>query len=234
VLSGKIFSHTANARTAVIDGYHTSAAQQRRHSAADGSSRVDHEIRGSKPKSKAFCAATSSAFQVNLSASSYVVVSTTGEMGRSRLMSSQFEVCVNRRCIMAVVPGLILLPAVIAACSSKPPTPAPSASGQPTESAAGTASTQIQQSQVPVGAAIVTSGSPPYVVAQPSAGQFVAFSAACTHRGTTVSAGDGTTLVCPAHGSQFNADTGAVLKGPAARPLAAVAITAANGVLTVG
>jgi cytochrome b6-f complex iron-sulfur subunit len=149
-------------------------------------------------------------------------------------MSSQIEVCVNRRCIMAIVPGLVLLPAVIAACSSKPPTPAPSASGQPAVPAATAASTRIQQSQVPVGAAIVTSGSPPYVVAQPAPGQFVAFSASCTHRGATVSAGDGTTLVCPAHGSQFNADTGAVLKGPAARPLAKVAITAADGVLTVG
>jgi Rieske Fe-S protein len=148
-------------------------------------------------------------------------------------MTSLLEVCVNRRCVMAVAPGLILLPGVISACSSTPPTPASSAIGQSAEPAPA-ASTQIQQSQVPVGTAVVTSGSPPYVVAQPSAGQFVAFSAACTHRGVTVNAGDGATLVCPAHGSQFNADTGAVLKGPAARPLAAVPVTAANGVLTIG
>jgi Rieske Fe-S protein len=135
---------------------------------------------------------------------------------------------------MAAVPGLVLLPAVISACSSETQPAARIVNGQPAVSGAGGSSTQIPQSQVPVGAAIVTSGSPPYVVAQPSAGQFVAFSAVCTHRGTTVAAGDGTTLVCPAHGSEFNADTGAVLKGPAAQPLAKVAITAANGVLTVG
>jgi cytochrome b6-f complex iron-sulfur subunit len=92
----------------------------------------------------------------------------------------------------------------------------------------------VQQSQVPVGAAIVVAGPPPYVVAQPTQGQFVAFSAACTHRGTTVTAGNGTTLVCPAHGSQFNAATGAVLKGPANQPLASVPVTAANGMLTIG
>jgi cytochrome b6-f complex iron-sulfur subunit len=92
----------------------------------------------------------------------------------------------------------------------------------------------VQQSRVPVGAAIVVAGPPPYVVAQPTEGQFVAFSAACTHRGTTVTAGNGTTLVCPAHGSQFNAATGAVLKGPANQPLASAQVTAANGMLTIG
>jgi Rieske Fe-S protein len=42
------------------------------------------------------------------------------------------------------------------------------------------------------------------------------------------------TLVCPAHGSQFNAATGAVLKGPAAQPLASVPVSAANGQLAIG
>jgi Rieske Fe-S protein len=149
-------------------------------------------------------------------------------------MSSQIEVCVNRRRIMAAVPGLILLPTVISACSSEAQPAAHIVNGQPVVPGAAGSSVQVPQSQVPVGSAMVTPGSPPYVVAQPSAGQFVAFSAACTHRGVTVHAGDGTTLVCPAHGSQFNADTGAVLKGPAARPLEAVKVTAADGVLTVG
>jgi Rieske Fe-S protein len=78
-------------------------------------------------------------------------------------------------------------------------------------------------------------GAKPVVVAQPTAGQFVAFSASCTHRGTTVAAQPGsTTLRCPAHGSEFDAATGKVLKGPAAAPLPSVPVTDANGVLTLG
>jgi Rieske Fe-S protein len=90
---------------------------------------------------------------------------------------------------------------------------------------------QVQQSQVPVGTAVVVSG---YVVAQPVPGQFVAYSAACTHRGVTVSAGNGTTLLCRAHGSEFDGATGAVLQGPASGPLAPVPVNASNGVLTIG
>jgi Rieske Fe-S protein len=159
-------------------------------------------------------------------------------------MTSLGERCASRRAVIAALPGLVLLPGVVAACSSSTPPPAaPQPSGQSATQASGQSATssapapavvQVQQSQVPVGSAIVVSGRPPYVVAQPSQGQFVAFSAVCTHRGTTVDAGDGTTLVCPAHGSQFNAATGAVLKGPADRPLPSVPVTAANGLLTIG
>jgi Rieske Fe-S protein len=151
-------------------------------------------------------------------------------------MTSLGESCASRRAVIAALPGLVLLPGVVAACSSSTPPPAATqASGQSaTSSAPAAAVVQVQQSQVPVGSAIVVSGRPPYVVAQPSQGQFVAFSAVCTHRGTTVDAGDGTTLVCPAHGSQFNAATGAVLKGPADRPLPSVPVTVANGMLTIG
>jgi cytochrome b6-f complex iron-sulfur subunit len=151
-------------------------------------------------------------------------------------MSRLDDVCANRRAIIAALPGLILLPGAIAACSSSASRPtAAQASGQPAQSqASALSSVQVQQSQVPVGRAIIVSGPPPYVVAQPAQGQFVAFSAACTHRGATVTAGNGTMLDCPAHGSQFDAATGAVLSGPASQPLASVPVTAANGLLTIG
>jgi cytochrome b6-f complex iron-sulfur subunit len=151
-------------------------------------------------------------------------------------MSSLGEICANRRMIIAALPGLILLPGAVAACSSSASPPAATqASSQPAESSpSASKGVQVEQSQVPVGTAIIVSGPSPYVVAQPAPGQFVAFSAVCTHRGVTVAAGNGTTLVCPAHGSQFDAATGAVLKGPAAQPLASVPVTAANGMLTIG
>lgn len=152
-------------------------------------------------------------------------------------MSPLGEMCANRRAIIAALPGLMLLPGAVVACSPPPsspvaPSPNAEASGQPAGSpATAMNAVQVQQSQVPVGSAVVVSG---YVVAQPMPGQFVAFSAACTHRGATVSAGNGTTLLCPAHGSEFDGATGAVLKGPASSPLAPVSVSASNGVLTIG
>lgn len=92
----------------------------------------------------------------------------------------------------------------------------------------------MPESQVPVGTAAIVEGKQPFVVAQPAPGQFVAFSAACTHRGTTVAVGQETTLICPAHGSQFDAATGTVLEGPASRPLASIPVIAAGGQLTIG
>ncbi|CAB4661178.1 unannotated protein [freshwater metagenome] len=44
-----------------------------------------------------------------------------------------------------------------------------------------------------------------------------AFNGACTHQGCGVSI-QGSTLVCPCHGSKFKADTGAVVTGPNGSP----------------
>jgi thiosulfate dehydrogenase [quinone] large subunit len=62
-------------------------------------------------------------------------------------------------------------------------------------------------------------GSPDIVVRQ-SNGSLAAFSAICTHAGCQVGFQSGV-IFCPCHGSQFSADTGAVLRGPAVTPLAA-------------
>jgi cytochrome b6-f complex iron-sulfur subunit len=137
----------------------------------------------------------------------------------------------SRRTVITALPCAIALPCLFAACSSSDaPAPAPADSSAP--KAAGI---QVEQTQVPVGSAIIVPGAKPYVVAQPTQGQFVAFSASCTHRGVTVNAEPGsTTLICPAHGSQFNGATGQVLHGPAKEPLPSVPVASADGVLTVG
>jgi len=54
-------------------------------------------------------------------------------------------------------------------------------------------------------------------------GILFAFDDTCTHKGCSLAEGDleGTTVTCICHGSQFDVATGAVLRGPAERPLAA-------------
>jgi nitrite reductase/ring-hydroxylating ferredoxin subunit len=52
-------------------------------------------------------------------------------------------------------------------------------------------------------------------------GSLHAFDDSCTHMGCSLAKGklDGTTVTCPCHGSQFDVTSGAVLRGPAQRPV---------------
>lgn len=63
------------------------------------------------------------------------------------------------------------------------------------------------------------------VVTQPTAGEFKAFTAVCTHQGLLVGEVENGVIHCDNHGSEFDFSTGAVTQGPAAEPLAPVAIT---------
>jgi Rieske Fe-S protein len=77
---------------------------------------------------------------------------------------------------------------------------------------------------VPVGGSIDASiKGEPALIAQPTAGQVVAFSAICTHQQCVVAAA-GNEFHCPCHGSMFDAATGDVLQGPALEPLSAIAV----------
>ncbi len=52
-------------------------------------------------------------------------------------------------------------------------------------------------------------------------GHLYAVEDTCTHRGCSLATGtlDGTTATCRCHGSQFDVTSGAVIRGPAARPV---------------
>jgi 3-phenylpropionate/trans-cinnamate dioxygenase ferredoxin subunit len=52
-------------------------------------------------------------------------------------------------------------------------------------------------------------------------GHLYAFDDTCTHTGCSLATGklDGTTVTCACHGSQFDITSGAVLRGPAKRPV---------------
>ena len=59
------------------------------------------------------------------------------------------------------------------------------------------------------------------VVTQPSAGEFKVFSAVCTHMGCIVNQIADGRIDCPCHGSEYSITDGAVLAGPAPKPLPA-------------
>lgn len=67
------------------------------------------------------------------------------------------------------------------------------------------------------------------VVTRDSSGNVHAFSSSCTHLGCTVSQVSGGKIFCPCHGSEFDANTGAVVQGPATAPLPPVNVAVRNG-----
>ena len=75
----------------------------------------------------------------------------------------------------------------------------------------------------------------PSIVIRPKSGTFVAFDAVCPHAGCTVGYDPAAkVIICPCHGSQFNASTGAVEVGPATTGLKKLAIAeGSNGQLYV-
>lgn len=89
------------------------------------------------------------------------------------------------------------------------------------ESSAG--GTQVRKDQIPEGGGVILSAEK-VVVTQPSAGQFKAFSAICTHQGCPVDS-VAKTIGCSCHGSQFAIADGAVVQGPATQPLPAKTAT---------
>jgi Rieske Fe-S protein len=61
-----------------------------------------------------------------------------------------------------------------------------------------------------------------------------AFSATCTHQGCPVSEVSGGRIVCPCHGSAFDADTGEVVGGPATSALPPVDVVVQGGEVRAG
>jgi Rieske Fe-S protein len=73
-------------------------------------------------------------------------------------------------------------------------------------------------SEIPVGGGKIFAAAR-VVVTQPVRGQYNGFSAVCTHVGCVLSEVADGTIDCPCHGSEFKITNGAVVTGPAPRPL---------------
>ncbi|MFE1287981.1 Rieske (2Fe-2S) protein [Streptomyces sp. NPDC058751] len=72
------------------------------------------------------------------------------------------------------------------------------------------------------------------VVSRAEDGSLKAFSSVCTHAGCAINELRGTTLVCPCHGSEFDAGTGKVLRAPATVPLPELSVEEKNGDIVAG
>jgi cytochrome b6-f complex iron-sulfur subunit len=135
------------------------------------------------------------------------------------------EHCATRRSVL--VGAGVLGAAALAGCGSKSKSAAAAAT---TGGAAAVAGALAELADIPVGGAISAkdAAGKPIILSQPTAGTVKGFSAICTHRGCTV-APAGKELDCPCHGSRYNAATGAVIQGPAPKPLPPIAVKVVNG-----
>jgi Rieske Fe-S protein len=147
----------------------------------------------------------------------------------------------TRRGVLAGV-GLVGLAGAITACSSSgssmsaavadPATSsgagastatsaAASASASASSAVGGTAAGALTAtSAIPVGGGKIFTAQTT-VVTQPTAGEYKVFSAVCTHMGCIVNQIANGRIDCPCHGSEYSITDGAVLAGPAPKPLPA-------------
>ncbi|MGJ7420470.1 Rieske (2Fe-2S) protein [Streptomyces sp. NPDC003444] len=115
------------------------------------------------------------------------------------------------------------------AVTDAPGTPEGTDSAEPPE---GDGEALARTSDIPVGGGTVFRDEK-VVVTQPTAGEFKAFSAVCTHQGCLVNKVADGTIDCPCHASKFRVTDGSVVTGPATRPLPAERITVSGETISL-
>jgi len=90
----------------------------------------------------------------------------------------------------------------------------------------------VPAAEVPVGGGkILTNAN--YLVTQPVAGQYKAFTKLCPHSLCPVSSIANGEIVCHCHGSTFSISDGSVIKGPAEKGLGDARVSLSGDTLTV-
>lgn len=91
----------------------------------------------------------------------------------------------------------------------------------------------VAVSSVPVGGALIQADGR-YVVTQPTAGTFKAFTKTCPHAGCAVSKIHRDSVECTCHGTYFSLEDGSVISGPSAEGLAEVPVSLEGDSLLIG
>jgi Rieske Fe-S protein len=139
-------------------------------------------------------------------------------------MSTPDTPLLPRRAVIAAAAGLgaaaacgpAATPSTDATASVAPPPPTPTPTREPRPVA--------PADDIPVGGGRVYPDLR-VVVTQPIPGEFRGFGIVCTHDSCELNAVKNGTINCPCHGSRYDLATGAVVAGPAPKPLAEVAVT---------
>ncbi|MEU4287216.1 Rieske (2Fe-2S) protein [Kribbella sp. NPDC026596] len=125
-----------------------------------------------------------------------------------------------RRTVLAAVLGV-----TVAGCSTY---------GEPENTPASAPANAVlgKTEEIPVGGGKIFAPNE-VVVTQPVKGTFKAFSSICTHLGCPVASVANGTINCDCHGSKYAIATGAVVDGPAPRPLPPKQITVSGDSITL-
>lgn len=70
---------------------------------------------------------------------------------------------------------------------------------------------ELAKTEVPVGSAVIMDR---FIIAQPTEGNFVAYSSMCPHQGAKITVVNGDEVRCTKHGSTFSIVDGSVTSGP--------------------
>lgn len=132
----------------------------------------------------------------------------------------------SRRLVLTGAGGFAL--AVCLAGCGAPTTAATTAPGGGTSAPAG--DTTVPAADITVGSGKIVGN---YVVTQPTAGTFAAFSVLCTHQNLPVQQVTEATIICGRHGSTYSIKDGSVLTGPATKGLAKATVTKSGDTLTI-
>lgn len=136
-----------------------------------------------------------------------------------------------RGCVLVVVGGAVGYAFARDSAAARRSSTTAAANGYGPSSSSNGGRRLVGVDAVPRGGGVVVAG---VVVTRDEAGAVHAFSATCTHQGCTVNQIRGGVISCPCHGSRFDATTGAVVGGPAPRPLPKVAVHVSNGSVVTG
>lgn len=152
-------------------------------------------------------------------------------------MSSVEKTGLSRRSMLCGVLVALAVPGGLAACASDDQTITTTTPNGTTPAPGGSPATPAGPAiiaalaDVPDGGGLLAgnpSNSKPLVLVR-TGDAVKAYDASCPHAGTAVSPPEGGVITCPNHGSQFDAATGAVTKGPSTSGLTEVAVKVEAG-----